>query len=402
MFPRCFWLFIAALSAIALSTPSLGAQAEERDEWVIGERHVITSQILGSDRDLWIALPPSYASSHGYRDYPVLYALDGNLFFHPFTGVVRQLSMDATPLVPEMIIVGVSSQNRLTDSTPTRSLIGADGREASAWGASGGGEDFQRFLEDEVIAYVEANFSTSDYRILAGYSLTGLSVAHNLFTRPDMFDAHIIMDASIWWDNYMILDLADAAREAGGYDHNQVFITTTSQNYPAPYITVEAGGRELVAALEADPIAGLALTHHALTRETHHSLAMISLYEGLVSVFDGYMLTLDDLYLHPENIAGQMDALSARLDAPMAPSEGVMGFFGQYFLYGLSEPEPEKALTYFRLNTRYYPQSPHSWFALGQALADESRLEEAREALQQTLELDPGHEAAQALLDALE
>lgn len=402
MFSRYLSLSIASLAVIVLAALPTSAQTEGRDQWGIGERHVITSDILGSDRDIWISLPQSYQFSHHYRDYPVLYTLDGDKFFHPFTGVVQQLSSDATPLIPEMIVVGIASQNRLTDSTPTQSLIGADGQESPAWGASGGGEAFQRFLEDEVIAYVEANYSTSDYRILAGYSLTGLSVAHNLFTRPEIFDAHIVMDASIWWDDYLILDLADAARAQGGFDRNQLFITTTSQNYPAPYITVEAGGRELVAALEADPIEGLALTHHAITRETHHSLAAISLYEGLVSVFDGYMLTLDDLYLHPENIALQMDALSDRLDAPMAPSEGVMNFFGHYFLRGVSPTEPDKAMTYFRLNTRYYPASPQAWFALGQALVDESELEEARTVLEQALVLDPDHEAAQALLATLD
>ena len=207
----CLLLAIAAAS---------GAQADEgHEQFVIGERHIVQSEILGTKRSVWIRVPASYAWSKEYRRYPVLYVLDGNLFFHSFTGVVRQLSTDVTPLIPEMIVVGIDSLDRLKDSTPTHSLIGPDGKESPVWQGSGGAEAFQQFLEAELIPYIDNNFSTSDYRILAGYSLTGLPVVHNLLTRPDVFDSHIVLDGSIWWDQFHVLDLARQSVLDETFDH---------------------------------------------------------------------------------------------------------------------------------------------------------------------------------------
>ena len=57
---------------------------------------------------------------------------------------------------------------------------------------------------------------------------------------------------------------------------------TTAQRYPAPYVTVDAGGRELAALLECHPTFGLHVVHHERTQETHHNLATIGLYDGLI------------------------------------------------------------------------------------------------------------------------
>ncbi len=57
---------------------------------------------------------------------------------------------------------------------------------------------------------------------------------------------------------------------------------TTAQRYPAPYVTVDAGGRELAALLKCHPTFGLHVVHHERMQETHHNLATIGLYDGLI------------------------------------------------------------------------------------------------------------------------
>jgi predicted alpha/beta superfamily hydrolase len=368
---------------------------ENRPQFVIGQQYTLNSDILNEDRTFWVSLPQSYASSKGYRDYPVLYVLDGNLFFHSFTGVVSQLSGDATPLIPEMIVVGVNSKNRLRDSTPTSSRVGPDGNESDSWAASGGGEAFQRFLEEELIPYIDARFATNDYRILAGYSLTGLPVLYNLFTRPDVFDAHIVMDASVWWDDYMIMDVAREALATESFTSDQLFISTTIQRYPAPYITVEAGGRELAKLLQASPAPGLRVMHHERSQETHHNLATISLYEGLISIFDGHMMTLDELYMTPEAIPIRFEKLSKRLGHSLKPPEGVINFFGYNFMSYLPNQEMNKALIFFKMNVESYPRSPNAWASLGEAYAETRADEQAVKAFERALELEPENKKAE-------
>ena len=94
----------------------------------IGTELSLRSAVLGETRTIQVALPTGYAERHGYTRYPVLYLLDGQKFFQTVTGVVQHLASDASPRVPEMIVVGVPSQERVRDSSPTHSLKGPFGQ----------------------------------------------------------------------------------------------------------------------------------------------------------------------------------------------------------------------------------------------------------------------------------
>ena len=101
--------------AIMLSNLSYG---QNEKDIIIGKRFTIKSEILNTYREISIYLPNSY-NDNNYIDYPVLYLLDGRKFFNSFSGVITQLSSDASPQVPEMIVVGITSQDRVKDSSPT-------------------------------------------------------------------------------------------------------------------------------------------------------------------------------------------------------------------------------------------------------------------------------------------
>lgn len=349
-------LALVLLSSLILCAPAY-AQIQN---YSIGEGLELRSEILDAERRIWISLPSGYHDRAPYHRYPVLYILDGERHFAQIVGAVRSLTSDATPLAPEMIVVGIASQNRIADSTPTHSLIGADGLEDPGWTHSGGAEAFIHFLENELIPHVEEDYAASDYRILSGYSLTGLLSSHILLSRPELFDAVISADPSVWWDDFALLDTARSAIDAAGFDHNQFVLTTTSQRYPAPYITVDAGGAELVSLLDDAAPDGLTLHHHAFTRETHHSLPMLSLYEGLAAIFDGHMMTLDELYDRPQDIPSRFEHLSERLGAPIAPPEGLMNFFASVFETG-NLRNLDKALIYADINVDAYPSSSNAW-----------------------------------------
>ena len=126
----------------------LGSQyiySQKTRDIVIGQTTTITSKILDSEREILIYLPVSY-DQNDYKFYPVIYLLDGKKFFHSFSGVVAQLSSDASPQIPESIIVGITSQDRVKDSSPTKSKIGLFGEEEEYFETSGGADDFLKFI----------------------------------------------------------------------------------------------------------------------------------------------------------------------------------------------------------------------------------------------------------------
>ena len=123
---------------------------------------VIKSQVLNEDRKLYIQLPESYESSSAYHRYPVLYVRDGGKFFQSFAGAVQHLTSDATPHAPEMIVVAIAETDRVRDSAATRSLQGFTGKTDEGFASSGGGGNFRRFLEQELVPYIDGQFSTWD------------------------------------------------------------------------------------------------------------------------------------------------------------------------------------------------------------------------------------------------
>ena len=148
---------------------------------------------MNERRPLFISKPAGY--EQGTERYPVLYLLDGETHFHHATGIARFLAESGR--IPALLVVGVASTNRNRDLTPP-SQAGNDLR----FSPGGGGADaFLRFLSEELIPYVEANYRTRSYRILVGHSFGGLFAVYALTTRPRVFNAYIAISPSLHWNN---------------------------------------------------------------------------------------------------------------------------------------------------------------------------------------------------------
>ena len=126
--------------------------------------------------------------------YPVLYLLDGRKFLHSFSGAVAQWSSDATPQIPAMIVIAITSQDRVRDSSPTNSLIGYPEKEEKGLEVSDGADDFLHFIKKELIPFVDKHYWTNSYRTFVGYSFTVLPVLHSLFNSPETFNSYLAID----------------------------------------------------------------------------------------------------------------------------------------------------------------------------------------------------------------
>lgn len=399
-------LLAASLSALLLAAGACGksetsprVSTAPSTEIVIGREASLDSVVLGEKRTIQIALPDSYAANHAHTRYPVLYLLDGQIFFRSVTGAVQHLSADASPHIPEMIVVGIPSQQRVRDSSPTHSLIGPLGKEDSSYTVSGGGDAFLRFLTTELIPYIDTTYRTSGYRVLAGYSFTGLLVMHALFTQPGSFHAYLAIDPSWWWDDYLLEKEARTFIAGAAVEGRELFVSTTTNNPPPEFFPTLRYVDTLAGMLEARPVAGLRFGMKIYDDETHHSVALRSVYDGLSHIFQGYAPSLESLYAHPERLEEQYRALSRRLGTEIFLGEGLVNYFGYVFLE--TYRDLDKALLYFELNTRHHPGSANAWDSLGEGLAARGDRTRAIEAYRKALELDPQSQNAARKLDEL-
>ena len=158
---------------------------------------LIHSKALNEDREIYIKLPPNYDSQN--REYPVVYVLDGEWNFEYVASYLNY--MFDNNIFPEMIVTGVRNVNRNRDYVP---------RPDSYFDDTGEANTFLKFVKNEWVEEIERSFSTNGERIIIGHSFGGVFALHSLFSDPALFDAYLILGASAWIADNVLLDEANA------------------------------------------------------------------------------------------------------------------------------------------------------------------------------------------------
>lgn len=370
---------------------TLSVLAQNGDDIVIGKKVSIFSKILNSDRELNIYLPKSY-NTNNYKKYPVMYLLDGKRFFHTTTGIVLQMSDDVSPKIPEMIVIGIKSQNRERDSSPTNSLIGSSGKEEKRLSVTGGANKFIKFLENELIPLIDNRYRTNGYKILTGYSFTGLLVMHTLFIKPALFDSYIAVDFSAWFDNEISLKNAIKFSKTNVTSKSQLFITTADR---VSFKGNKASNRNDVWHFikEFEKITPnqvrFGYKKYDYRSQNHQTMILISLYDALEFIYQGHMLNYDEMFDYPEKIKRKYTFLSDRLGTQVKPNESILRFLGTKFL---KEKEIRKALFCFEYNSENYPLSSKVWIDLAKIYEQKKDERKIIEYYKKALEINPNNE----------
>ena len=153
----------------------------------IATKKIINSKVLKENREILISLPNGYEKTTA--NYPVLVLTDGLQNIKHVIGSIELLTR--TGSIPPIIVVGIKSNNRRKDFSPTKSKNNPE---------SGNGPKYLEFIEKEVLSFVKANYRTHPFTILQGHSLGGLFTAYALMEKPNLFDAHLILSPSFWWN----------------------------------------------------------------------------------------------------------------------------------------------------------------------------------------------------------
>lgn len=170
-----------------------------QEDICIGSKHLLYSHALQEERRYWVHLPEDYKQDTT-QNYPVVYLLDGDSFFHSLVGISRAFaSGKGKHLSP--IIIGVLNTDRTRDLTPTASAAGRDGKIAPGSMVQGGGsEAFNRFLTEELRSVIENAYRTNGQNILIGHSYAGLFTLNAFLHHTEQFDLFLAVDPSLWWD----------------------------------------------------------------------------------------------------------------------------------------------------------------------------------------------------------
>ncbi len=84
---------------------------------------------------------------------------------------------------------------------------------------------YENGIETELLPPIDATYRTTPYRILVGHSFGGLFAFHALVSRPDLFDAYIAVDPSLWWNNGAPLEQLNQFLEANPDIDKTLFVS---------------------------------------------------------------------------------------------------------------------------------------------------------------------------------
>ncbi len=384
-------LLCAFLSCVSLSVSAEGLS--------IGEKFSIDSKILGEQREYWISLPDSYIKN-GFKKYPVFYFLDAdqNHFFQTFSGMVKQMGSDASPQIPEMIFVGItmgSGSKRYFDSTPTASIVQYGGKKNDSIN-TGGASKFLKYLQQELIPHIDTTYSTSDYRLLSGYSVTGIPVIQALYTMPEIFNGYIAVDPSIWFDKHVMLRRTENFIKNVKLNKRRLFLASSHRVgavYPKENYTLE-----LIEKMKVTPKEGLDFGSVIYgLEENHQSMPILSFYKGLRHIFDGYMIDEEARFRPANELKNHFQRLSEKLGSSFFLNEGLVQYFGYDNLYNTQFGNVNiiQAIEYFKLNVESYPMSYNAWDSLGEGYLVNGENTLALSAYKKALELNPNNKSVE-------
>ncbi len=174
------------------------------------------SKGLGNDRALIVYVPPGYEKAAGTR-YPVLYMHDGQNLFDTstsFMGLEWGADEAAQRLIlagrmEPVIIVGIyNTPDRMNEYTPWKD---------SVRGSGGKGEEYERFVIEEVKPFVDGAYRTQPDRkhtAVAGSSLGGLISLDMCLRHADVFSMGGVMSPALQWADRRVIRDAKAGCKA--------------------------------------------------------------------------------------------------------------------------------------------------------------------------------------------
>jgi hypothetical protein len=335
-----------------------------------GIRIKFNSRIMGEERTIWIRVPASYnEASSSTQTYPVIYVLDGKSAFFPVTGVVSFMSEEdhVNYQIPEMIVVGVDTENRFRDLTPNKSTKQANGEESKTpeqklmMSGSGGGEKFLNFMKDEVFTYIEKNYRTNPFRIYVGHSLGGLTATYTFLKHPDLFNATISIDPSLWWDGAKYVNEAPELLKKMPKDQIRKYYVSVidSSSYGGSLQFHTNAIFNIGKAMENVSSKKIQYKVDYIANTDHSSIPLLSWYNGLLFIFEGYHKSHFDYMKDPDLIESHFKEVEAKIGLKMNPSQDIFKILVHYLTSPDRYPDPVKARKVLNMALKYYPASTY-------------------------------------------
>lgn len=352
--------FVLWLFCVLFMKGSFVRAQEDGDDIVIGKYRVLHSDILNEDRLLTIHLPRDYGETR--LSYPVLYVLYGQDINNYFAeAVIISEKLGSTGEIPPLIIVGVANTNRYRDNLPA---------EIKGRPDSGGAANYLRFFEEDLIPYVDKNYRTKNFRILAGPQAGAVFGLYSLITKPGLFNAFLSENPFMNPENAAFL-----------FPEAESFFKNTKSLKNFLYIKCEKNERsqdleyaeKFSKLLESQTPEGFRYKVD-IQDPSGYFIAPLPFKEGLRMLFAGHKLPENFQTNTVEDIIAYYENLSKEYDFPVDPPSLMLTFEGDKLN---QHGKTQEAIQLFEYQLNLYPRSLNAVWRLGETYRGMGEFERA-------------------------
>ncbi|MCX2764011.1 alpha/beta hydrolase [Aquimarina muelleri] len=242
-----------------------GCQKEEMLAIENSVSHSIDSSYTGNEYNLQILYPKNYDLS---LEYQTIYLLDGDLYFNELAEIVK------SKYPSDIILIGIGYKNknrRNTDySYPADDFLSN----------SGGAKNYIRFLNNELLPFIEKNLSIkSSKTTLAGHSLGAYFALYQLFQQdyPSVFDNIIAVSPSLFWAEAYLLDLENEYHNINDTLNIKLYSTMGDLEGVTMNTMFDAFNKKI----ESRDYIGLSFDHVRLDKTSHNNNTIKSFDKGI-------------------------------------------------------------------------------------------------------------------------
>jgi predicted alpha/beta superfamily hydrolase len=351
---------------------------------------LIHSKILNESRSIWVHLPSGYNSIT--KTYPVLYLLDGEGNFNYVSELVDYLAAYDRNRIPELIVIGIHNVDRIRDFTPIQSLLSLNGKMDSVKMAEvDGGLRFLQFIKNELVPYIDQNYRTQPYRILAAHSLGGLFGLYAMGKSPQLFQSTILMSPAINEGNSQLLnDFASFLKEHPNLK-GKLFMSLGNENMQAI--------NPIVRQLKTTAPKSFDWIFRPYEDDDHFSVTYKSMFDGLKFIYKNwYVSNYSDIKMTYKDIKLHFTKLSDEFGYVIKPTEDFVNNCGYK---QLQSGNTDMAIEIFKQNIENYPNSFNVYDSMGEAFIAKGEKKLAIENYEKSISLNPNNEDGKKILKQL-
>ena len=371
----------------------INLKSEAQSEYLVnvGIKDSLYSNVLKESREIYIEFP-EYYSPDSDEKYPVVFILDGEKFLNTLHTVHNNYSGG---FMPEMILVGISNaENRIRDLTTSNvDEIGGQSFQHE----NGQADLFTKFIETELIPFVEDKYPVTNYRTLIGHSYGGLFTVNTLLHHSELFQNYIAIDPSMDWDDQKLLKESKEVLSQKNLEGKSAFVSLGGTlNMADSDITIDnvmkdttdftlfaRSNIELSKIAEANKSNGLNFQWKFYPNDLHGTVPLPSIMDGMLNLFAWYQMEDTDKINDPETskeviydiIKHREKKLKEHFGYAVAPYPGFLLNMSGYMSMDMGKPD--KALMYFQLNTEYYPNDANAFDSLAEYYEAQNDIENA-------------------------